>query len=140
MTYGGGRIGTYKLYNPVTNAVIISRYVKFDEKSAWIWDIKGKCIAQPSTIRCEDEASTSVGIDARPQRTSCRPQISVGQPARLQDCKITHDNVIDDKGNRMHCARFSIEEVVRDRWRVNDKGCRRWRSRYAFEKRSSGRS
>ncbi|KAK9133156.1 hypothetical protein Scep_012684 [Stephania cephalantha] len=28
------------------------RDVKFDEKSVWIWDIKGKSIAQPSTIRC----------------------------------------------------------------------------------------
>jgi hypothetical protein len=92
----------YKLYNPETKKVIISRDVTFDEGGMWNWSSKSQkeLIVTPNDY--EEEAEN---IDTTPDEpdepdepeTSNRAQRNRRVPARLQDCVLGTDNDPSDE-------------------------------------------
>ncbi|KAK7264214.1 hypothetical protein RJT34_31819 [Clitoria ternatea] len=85
----------YKLYNPETQKVIISRDITFDEDEAWDWSEKEKALFPvPVTIHREvedttEEPSAESTPDSPPQRY---PQRERRPPPHLQDYEVGRDD------------------------------------------------
>ncbi|KAE9587788.1 putative RNA-directed DNA polymerase [Lupinus albus] len=108
----------YKLYNPSTMKIVISRDVIFDEKCTWSWnqnvvkesiptdfddEEKGQ---QPIENEEEDEVTQNVPTDQSPiTAESRRPQCVRRRPALMIDYEVTRVDQGDDP--IIHFALFS---------------------------------
>ncbi|GKV33750.1 hypothetical protein SLEP1_g42213 [Rubroshorea leprosula] len=132
----GYKRGGYKLFNPDTKKVIVSRDVTFAEEEAWKWDAdthKGpqnrvisvleEVTENPTTN--EEASSSSAQETSSPQAQieSTRPQRQRRPPVCLQDYEVTLDDEVDDDGEFVHFAFFAdsepvtFEETIQDsRW------------------------
>ncbi|KAI5422236.1 hypothetical protein KIW84_045631 [Lathyrus oleraceus] len=92
----------YKLYNPSTMKIVISRYVLFDEKCTWSWNQNGvkesipadfddeEKVKQRMEKEQEDEATQIVPTDQSPLTAeSQRPQCVRRRPAWMIDYEVT---------------------------------------------------
>ncbi|KAL4388518.1 hypothetical protein GQ457_09G024580 [Hibiscus cannabinus] len=100
----------YKLYNPVTKKVIISRDVTFDEEGMWDWSFKTQ--KEPS-INPENYEEENGHVDPTPDEpeTSSRPQRQRKLPARLEDYVVGNDNDPSDE-EIINFALFAYCEVL----------------------------
>ncbi|GAU33536.1 hypothetical protein TSUD_143290 [Trifolium subterraneum] len=129
---GYHRTGAYRLYNPTSDKIEISRDVKVLENESWDWK-------QKSTSKKTSEVDLDVGTseanapvtfvdqhqhqenhneeDASsdedngrhlPVRTHRTTQI----PRRLADCDMVPDNVVDNEGNIVHYAMLADTEPL----------------------------
>jgi hypothetical protein len=90
----------YKLYNPETKKVIISRDVTFDEGGMWNWSSKSQ--KEPVAISNdyeEENEQVNEHVDPTPDvpETSDRQQRQRRLPSRLQDCGLGNDNDPSDE-------------------------------------------
>src|ERR1044072_8636729 len=113
--------GAYRLLNPHTEKITISRDVVADELSSWNWD-GGDTSARRSWMQLNDhsEASrdravhheTEDNLNLRPQRPPHTPNVRTQRPrlmpARLQDYEVYNDNMIDAEGDLVHIDRKSV--------------------------------
>ena len=99
--------GAYKLYNPVTQKVHISRDVIVNEAERWKWEsepeynseIRQSYIYPDSSDESEGEEDHEVTEDDQEEIiVPARPQRNRQPPARLTDCEITSDNAMNDEG------------------------------------------
>ena len=106
--------GGYKLFDPENKMIVISRDVIIDEFKEWDWtanvkkDSVGILFEEPETQverEVRQEEPTDIPSTSRPQRTR-------RMPARLQDCVITSDDVIDNEGELVHYAFYADVEPV----------------------------
>ena len=70
----------------------------------------GILLEEPETqvdreVRQEEPAVIDQPITSIPQRIRC-------MPARLQDCVIASDDVVDNRGELIHCALYADVEPV----------------------------
>ncbi|CAJ2639943.1 unnamed protein product [Trifolium pratense] len=90
----------YKLYNPETKKVIISRDVTFDEGGMWNWSSKSQKepVVTSNDFEEENEQETE-HVDPTPDEpeTSNRLQRQRRLLARLQDCVLGNDNDPSDE-------------------------------------------
>ncbi|XP_068477368.1 uncharacterized protein [Phaseolus vulgaris] len=125
----GYKHGGYKLYNPMTKKVIVSRDVTFAEDEEWQWnaaaaeiDSKKRYIyvlnddmedgvtleapaVQPEVVIQPEVATPIATMMERPRRQQ-------RQLVHLQDCKVNLDEV-DDNGDLVHFAFLAESEPVR---------------------------
>ena len=90
------------MFDPVNKQVVISRDVIIDELKEWDWT---ENVKKDSVGILLEEPETQVERDVRqeevrdqPSTSTSRPQRTRHMPARLQDCVITSDDVVDDEG------------------------------------------
>jgi hypothetical protein len=102
--------GGYKLLDPITRQIVISRDVIVDELKEWDWSHNVK--KNSVRVMFEDQEGESESPvqtnDLRPQR----PQRSRVMPARLQDCEVTTDDQVNDEGELVHYAFLADTEPV----------------------------
>ena len=79
----------YKLYNPVSGKVIVSRDVTFNEQDCWDWS-SGKGSSSDVNVDLEEivqeeptPMTPSPGVTPHPAESSSRPQRQRVLPARL---------------------------------------------------------
>lgn len=115
----------YKLFNPDTEKVIISRDVTFDEQSSWHWSKKDSepsrsqpiipIIEEGSSNRHQEERA----VDPVQAEMSSHPQRQHQLPSRLQDYVVGDDNDLSDE-DIVNFALFAdydpatFEKVVKD--------------------------
>jgi len=113
--------GAYKLYNPVTQKVHISRDVKVNEAEKWKWEsepeysseTKQSYIYPDSSDESEGEEDHEETIDDQEEITiPARPQRNKQAPVRLTDCEITYDNAVNDEGGLIHFALLAYAEPI----------------------------
>lgn len=133
----GYKRGGYKLYNPVTNKVIVSRDVTFAEDEVWKWDGEipddsGRHlvsdleeVSEVSTLVRNQEASPISAQEKFTPLETERPRRQQQPPITLRDFEVISDNAIDADGNYVHYAMFAdcepttFEEANRDSKWVN---------------------
>ena len=104
----------YRLSNPVTQKVHISRDVIVNEAEKWKWEsepeysseIKQNYIYPDSSDESEGEEDHEVTEDDQEQTiVPARPQGNRHAPARLIDCETTPNNAVNDEGDplTLHC-------------------------------------
>ncbi|CAL5408817.1 unnamed protein product [Camellia sinensis] len=101
----------YKLYNPITEKIVISRDVVFDEDKTWPWTptISGQSIPvhfedeEQSQVSSEQPQvssshlpSTSSGEDQSEISEQTRPQRTKSRPAWMRDYEVTGIDQFDD--------------------------------------------
>ncbi|XP_072076479.1 uncharacterized protein [Arachis hypogaea] len=86
----------YKLYNPKTKKVIISRDVTFDEKDLWDWNTKTKKQLTIIPNTCDEVEEMQPDTTEQP-KSSRRPQRERRLPARLADYEVGNDNDPSDE-------------------------------------------
>ncbi|GKV49915.1 hypothetical protein SLEP1_g56638 [Rubroshorea leprosula] len=134
--------GGFKLFNPVTNKVIVSRDVTFAEDEAWRWDLDTNNDSQRRSVIILEEDSqvtaTNTNEEAAapsyttPENPMTQTLPEAGRlrrqrqpPVTLQDYEVTSDDAIDDDGNLVHFAMFAdlepvfFEEAIQDPKWVN---------------------
>ncbi|RDX94009.1 hypothetical protein CR513_23663, partial [Mucuna pruriens] len=95
----------YKLYNPVTKKVIISRDVTFDEERMWNWSSKAQ--KEPAVIpENYEEENGHVDPTLDEPETSSRPQRQRRLPARLEDYIV----------NQLHLKKLQVIETGEKQW------------------------
>ncbi|KAK2403542.1 putative mitochondrial protein [Trifolium repens] len=128
---GYHRTGAYRLYNPITDKVEISRDVKVIENDNWDWKQKSASKKayevdldddsaqnnEPATFVNENHGTgldedmhTSSDDDDRTLPT--RPQRNIQMPRRLADCEIAPDNVVNNEGEIVHYAMLADTEPL----------------------------
>ncbi|KAK2402146.1 putative mitochondrial protein [Trifolium repens] len=128
---GYHRTGAYRLYNPITDKVEISRDVKVIENDNWDWKQKSASKKayevdldddsaqnnEPATfvnenhgIGLDEDMHTSSDDDDRTLPT--RPQRNIQMPRRLADCEIAPDNVVNNEGEIVHYAMLADTEPL----------------------------
>ena len=94
------------MFDPVNKQVVISRDVIINELKEWDWTENVK--KDSVRILCEEPASEVEREvrqeEVRGQASTSRPQRTRHMPARLQECVITSDDVVDDEGELVHYA------------------------------------
>ncbi|GAU36721.1 hypothetical protein TSUD_318190 [Trifolium subterraneum] len=110
MVFVGYHRTGYRLYNPTSDKIEISRDVKVLENESWDWKQKST-----SKKTCEvdldvgtSEANASDNGRHLPVRTHRTTQI----PRRLADCDMVPDNVVDNEGNIVHYAMLADTEPL----------------------------
>ena len=104
------------MFDPENKKIVISRDVIIDEFKEWDWtgnvknDSVGILFEDPETqVEREVRQEEPAVID---QPSTSRPQRIRRMPARLQDCVITSDDVIDNEGELVHYAFYADVEPV----------------------------
>ena len=115
--------GGYKLFNPVTKEVLVSRDVVVDESKDWNWD--KEMVEEPTKVVIEasiDEPSDSSAavIDDSDQGGVRKSQRARQPSSRLQDYELIHDSAIGEEGELVHLALFAESESVSLEEAMND--------------------
>ena len=102
------------MFDPVNKKIVISRDVIIYELKEWDWTENVK--KDPVGILLE-EPETQVKREVRQEEVRDQPSISRPQrtrhmSARLQDCVITSDDVVDEEGELVHYAFYADVEPV----------------------------
>ncbi|PNX76333.1 putative LRR receptor-like protein kinase [Trifolium pratense] len=129
--------GAYKLYNPMTNKVNISRDVIVNEAEQWKWETNPvyRDEVQYNHVHLEssDDSDGEDGYEEEdtvqaenadvPEdvEASVRPQRTRHAPARLNDCEVTHDSAVNDEGELIHFALLADSEPVNFRDALKNK-------------------
>jgi predicted nucleotidyltransferase len=105
--------GAYKLYNPITQNIHISRDVIVNEAEKLKWEsepeysseIKQNYVYPNSSDESEGEEDHEV-VENDPEEiiTSARPQRNRQTPTRLNDCEIILDGAVNGEGDLIHFA------------------------------------
>jgi hypothetical protein len=128
---GYHRTGAYRLYNPTSDKVEISRDVKVLENESWDW---GQKLSSKKTCAVDlgGEASTAndtptfvnqhqgnvsdedmhTSSDDEDTTVPPRPQRNTQLPRRLVDCEIVSDNAVDNEGEIVHYAMLADTEPL----------------------------
>ncbi|WJX12170.1 hypothetical protein P8452_02697 [Trifolium repens] len=128
---GYHRTGAYRLYNPTSDKVEISRDVKVLENESWDW---GQKLSSKKTCAVDlgGEASTAndtptfvnqhqgnvsdedmhTSSDDEDTNVPPRPQRNTQLPRRLVDCEIVSDNAVDNEGEIVHYAMLADTEPL----------------------------
>ncbi|GAU28814.1 hypothetical protein TSUD_21510 [Trifolium subterraneum] len=107
--------GGYRLYDPVSKSIVISRDVIVDEMKEWDWCSNKK--KDSVSIMFDDVHTTPAETNESEVRRSTRAR---AQPARLNDCIITSDNDVNTEGDLVHLAfnaeaePVNFEDAVKD--------------------------
>ena len=104
----------YKLYNPMTKKVIVSRDVTFAEDEEWQWNATVEMDSKKWYIYIlNDDAEDEVTLEApaiqpevaTPITTMMEwPRRQQRQLVHLQDCEVNLDDEVDDNGDLIHFA------------------------------------
>jgi len=113
--------GAYKLYNPITQKIHISKDVIVNEVEKWKWqseleyssEIKQTYIYPDSSDESEGEEDHDV-VENDPYeiRAPARPQRNRQAPIRVNDYDIILDNVVNDGGDLIHFAILAYSEPI----------------------------
>ncbi|KAK2417383.1 putative mitochondrial protein [Trifolium repens] len=132
--------GAYKMYNPRSQKIVISRDVIVDEKSQWNWesninkqvmvhldDVTSSTANQPVVDHNIDEnhvqdMHTSSDDDDRIVRKSTRTRFP---SVRLADHEVISDDVVNDDGDLVHLAFMADSEPVNWNEAIVDSNWRR---------------
>lgn len=104
----------YRLYNPTSGKIIVSRNVVFDEFANWNW-FENKKI-QTAEIQIEDDISVQKEVSIDSQTTTnaqsslqleARPRRQTQPSSRLRDFEVFQDDAIDAEGDIIHFAMFA---------------------------------
>lgn len=106
--------GGYKLFDPLNKQVVISRDVVIDELEEW--DLDDNFKKDSVRILC-DEPTNDVGRGNRLeghriQAGTSIPQMTRNMSTKLQECVITLDDMVNDKGELVHYASYEDTEPV----------------------------
>jgi len=113
--------GAYKLYNPVTQKVHISRDVIVNETEKWKWEsepeysseFKQSYIYPDSSDESEGEEDHDViENDLEEVIAPTRPQRNRQTPARLNDCEVISDNAVNEEGDLTHFALLADSKPI----------------------------
>ncbi|KAK2398342.1 putative mitochondrial protein [Trifolium repens] len=135
--------GAYKLYDPVTNKVHISRDVIVNENEQWKWDNETTYSSEKSYIFPEssDESENEVAGDdlvnenedvvpdsdeenegvVSPPVIRQLPQRVRNASSRLNDHVVTSDNAVNDEGDLIHFALLADAEPINLNEALNNK-------------------
>ncbi|KAK2388316.1 hypothetical protein QL285_062010 [Trifolium repens] len=128
---GYHRTGAYRLYNPTSDKVEISRDVKVLENESWDWgqklsskktfavDLGGEAsnindnptFVNPNQGTASDE-DMHTSSDDEDTNVPPRPQRNIQLPRRLVDCEIVSDNAVDNEGEIVHYAMLADTEPL----------------------------
>lgn len=114
--------GSYKLYNPVTQKVHISRDIIVNEAEKWKWekepvynedtqqtfiysDSSDKSVNNDDANESDNEEVNNNDVDEHEGvEAIVRPQRIKQAPSRLGDCAVISDNAVNDEGDIIHFA------------------------------------
>ena len=120
--------GGYKLYNPNSQRVFVSRDVLINESDKWRWSAADNSHKEPNmleldlrnednTTREQGEIENGEGMreeqDATINVTNTRPQRNRQLSTRLRDFELFPDSAVDEEGGLVHLAMFADCEPVR---------------------------
>ena len=122
----GYKHGGYKLYNPMTKKVIMSRDVTFAEDEEWQWNAAAEMDSKKQYIYIlNDDVEDGVTLKAPAVQPEVVIQHEVAvpiatmmewprrqqrQPVHFQDCKVNVDDEVDDNENLVHFAFLADSE------------------------------
>jgi len=125
----GYKHGGYKVYNPMTKKVIISRDVTFVEDEEWEWNATTEMDSKKQYIYVlNDDMEDGVSLEApavqpeaviQPEVATAivimmeRPRRQQGQPVHLQDCEVNLEDEVDDNGDLIHFSFLADSKPVR---------------------------
>lgn len=100
--------GSYKLYDPRAQKIIMNRDVLFDETRWWKWD--DNTSKTSISLRLSDDQSSSPDqvYGVQPQR----PQRNRKIPQRLNDYEVWPDSAVTIEGDLLHLALFTESKPV----------------------------
>jgi hypothetical protein len=113
--------GAYKLYNPQTQKVHISRDVIVNEAEKWKWEVEPmyssgnqQCYIYPNS---SDESENEDGDDEpaavhEENAVPARPQRNRQPPNRLSDCEVIPDDAVNEEGDLIHMALLADPEPI----------------------------
>jgi hypothetical protein len=119
--------GAYKLYDPISKKVHISRDVIVDENETWKWETNTEIKNVNSHIFTESDQSEEsdedmeeiqngtenvVTEDNQTTQPIMRPQRNRQAPRRLEDCEILPDSAVNDEGELIHFALLDDAEPL----------------------------
>ncbi|PNX99967.1 retrotransposon-related protein [Trifolium pratense] len=107
--------GAYKLYNPVTQKVHISRDVIVNEEEKWKWDeepVYNSEVQSTFIYLSSSDESENDGGNGEPVGAINHNQENKEMPARLNDCEITQDNAVNEEGDLIHFALLADSEPI----------------------------
>lgn len=106
--------GAYKLYNPVTKKIQISRDVIIDEAKAWKWDNNLNATVSTVSVLLEDDEPRQGRVpEVNPTATpASRPARTRQPPARLSDYVTFLDSAVTGEGDFVHLAMLADTEPV----------------------------
>ncbi|CAJ2662467.1 unnamed protein product [Trifolium pratense] len=131
--------GAYKLYNPITQKVHISRDVIVNEEEKWKWEKEpvynselqstfiypsssdesdGGDEGEPAAETIQNQGTDSDGNmnlssdDDDRIHMIARTQRTKRVPTRLNDCEVTQDNAVNDEGDLIHFALLADSEPL----------------------------
>lgn len=110
--------GSYNLYDPRAQKVLMSRDVLFDEARWWIWEDQSPKSSIQFTL---DEEPATVPNHAHEQQP-WRPQRHRQVPTRLNDYEVWPDTEIATDGELLHLALFTKAEPVKFDDAIKDEG------------------
>ncbi|CAJ2661986.1 unnamed protein product [Trifolium pratense] len=108
--------GGYRLYNPISTSIVISRDVIIDELKEWDWS-NNRIKDSVSIVFDNDQVVTEEAASDNELRRSTRARVP---SVRLNDCIITRDNEITTEGDLVHLAfnaetePVNFEDAVKD--------------------------
>ncbi len=120
--------GAYKLYDPISKKVHISRDVIVDENEAWKWEINTEIKNVNSHIFTESDQSEAsdedmevaqndieTAVDTENNQVTqlvVRPQRNRHVPSRLEDYEVLPDSAVNDEGELIHFALLADAEPL----------------------------
>jgi len=123
--------GGYKLYNPMTKKVIISRDVTFaedeerqwnatvemDSKKRYIYvlndDVEDEVTLEAPAVQPEVVIQPKAIIQPEVATMMERPRRQQPQPVHLQNCEVNLDDEVDDNGDLVHFVFLADSKPVR---------------------------
>lgn len=107
----------YKLLNPKTMKIVVSRDVKVDELKEWIWDAEEQ---GPTRVTFELSDPERSDVVPAPACEQAKPQRTRQAPPRFQDYEMIPDTAVNSEGELIHFALLaetepvSFEEAIED--------------------------
>jgi hypothetical protein len=105
-------VGSYKLYNPLTQKISASRDVTVNEKEQWNWESTSSTPTTSFIFQDTTHYETTPVIGTiQPQITHDEPEVRRSEraratPSHLQDFDVIPDSMITNEGDLVHLALF----------------------------------
>nr|KYP32045.1 Retrovirus-related Pol polyprotein from transposon TNT 1-94 [Cajanus cajan] len=93
--------GAYRVYNPLTQKMMLSRDLKIDETQQWDWNDRSDNLGRQTIMHLDED------VEQQPEaeiQNGKRPQRMRQSPQRLSDYEVFSDSQVTTEGDLVHMA------------------------------------